>query len=357
MKTNSFENLASVTESIKKLLIDKKSLLIYAPNSTGKTIISRKISENVTNEKELLCFNAFVEETFDWINDFDNDEYYLKIKGSDVFISESIITFGLEPEINKNFRKLINEKIDANFYVENGRITKVDFSLKTGDGGAVENIKISKAEESLFIWAVFYTIVDQATSLFIDNDSDYFKNLKYIIIDDPVTSLGDEKIVSVAIAIRENIASKINGKIGLLITTHNRLLFNILHNEMKNRSAICLLKEDNIFKLVEQKDSPFGYHLKEISDIKKAIQDNVITKTHFSMFRNILEKTSNFLGYRNWDKCINDNISEKDRIIRLINSYSHDSLNDLDDKIINNDEFLLYKETFEKFIEDFKWGE
>ena len=172
----------------------------------------------------------------------------------------------------------------------------------------------------------------------------------------------DEKIVSIALQIRERIIDKIQKlnelgiNIRLLVTTHNRLFYNILYNELSiSRKCMRLIKKNNELYLIDQKDSPFGYHLEEIKLIKEALSANKVAKNHFSMFRNLLEKTSNFLGYKKWDLCMNYDINERSRIIRLINFYSHDSLSDLDDVEIIGEEFLLFKEAFEKFLDDYRW--
>ena len=358
----SFKNIEDVAEYIFNEFNNKVTFL-YATNAIGKTTISKCIDdvENVNNN--IICYNAFVEEYFIWHKDFENDEYYLTINDYDTFVQDAVIVQGLDSEINKNFRSLINNKIDVDFQIIDNHIEKISFSLQTGDDSVVKNIKISKGEESLFIWAVFLTILEQRLIEILEEPKCLYP-INYVIIDDPVTSLEDEKIVSIALQIRERVANKIQKlnelgiNIRLLITTHNRLFYNILYNELSiSRKCVRLIKNNNEFYLIEQNDSPFGYHLEEIKIIKDAINNKKITKNHFSLLRNLLEKTSNFLGYKKWDLCIDYNISDRERIIRLINFYSHESLSDLDDKEIMGEEYLIFKETFEKFLNDYKWSD
>ena len=99
-----------------------------------------------------------------------------------------------------------------------------------------------------------------------------YENLNYIVIDDPVTSLEEEKIISIALNIKDLIINKI-GKIrdkfkdknfGLLITTHSRLLYNVLFSEIrKDNCCFRLYKNNNGYDLMLQNDSPFGYHIEE----------------------------------------------------------------------------------------------
>lgn len=357
-----FTIIEDVAEYIFNSLKNKVTFL-YATNAVGKTSISKCIYDVENDSNNIICYNAFVEEYFIWHKDFENEEYFLTINDYDTFIQDAIIVQGLDTEVNKNFRSLINSKIDADFQILNNRIEKISFSLQTGDDSVVRNIKISKGEECLFIWSVFLTILEQKLSEMLEDSNCSFP-INYVIIDDPVTSLEDEKIVSIALQIRERVTDKLKKldesgiNVRLLVTTHNKLFYNILYNELSiSRKCVRLIKNNNEFYLIEQNDSPFGYHLEEIKVMKEAVNIKKVTKNHFSMFRNLLEKTSNFLGYKRWDLCINYDINDRARIIRLINFYSHDSLSDLDDKDIMEEEYLLFKETFEKFLNDYKWSD
>lgn len=339
-----------------------RSLLLYANNAIGKTSLSRNIARNVLNNNNMLCYNAFFEEYFVWEKNYELDQYYMIINKYDTFVQKAINEQGLEKSINDNFRKLITKKIDINFETLNDKIEKISFSLQTGDDSSIDYIKISKAEESMFIWSVFYTILERRLLDYLDDPDS--NELKYIIIDDPVTSLDEEKIVTIAISIRKEIIDKINkirengSEISILITTHNRLFYNILFNEGKGVSKKRLYVEENYYYLCEQRDSPFGYHIEEVKMLKKHIKDNNINRIDFNIFRGLLEKTANFLGYGpEWDKCINVDLENRDEIIRLINFYSHESLSELDDKLISKDVINLLKISFEKFIENYKWEE
>lgn len=358
MKSN-YKNIVEIAEDI----LDKssnKNLLIFANNSVGKTSLSKCITD-LKASGELFCYNAFVEECFEWVNDFENDEYYLTINGNDTFINEAVITNGLENRINEVFRSLLDSKIDSNFDIEGNRITKVYFSLTTGDETSVQNIKLSKGEESLFIWSIFCTIIEMALDEKIDETN--YEDLDYIIIDDPVTSLEEEKIVSIALYIKEFVMNKIgqireqNKKVGLLITTHNRLLYNVLFSDLKKENCFRLYKKSNAYELKKQNESPFGYHIEEIKTIYNSINNNDINKIHFNMFRNVLEKMASFIGYStDWARCLSEGLEDKPKMIRLLNLYSHSRLFDLDDKELNDEEKDLFKKFFMQFLDDYKWS-
>ena len=55
----------------------------------------------------------------------------------------------------------------------------------------------------------------------------YFDNIKYIVIDDPVSSMDDSRIITIALELLALLEIASNLKI--LITTHHCLFFNVLY--------------------------------------------------------------------------------------------------------------------------------
>lgn len=63
------------------------------------------------------------------------------------------------------------------------------FSFERGNEERSEHVKISKGEESIFIWSVFYNLLDQVISVLNtaesgERETDHYDELKYIFIDD-----------------------------------------------------------------------------------------------------------------------------------------------------------------------------
>lgn len=151
-----YGSLAEIAQKIKDS--NKKVTLLYAFNATGKTRLSMEFKDLVNEPKDdeiikhVVYYNAFTEDLFSWDNDLENDsERKLKINKDSSFIN-LIERQGKENEIAERFKEFTSSKIEPNINTKTGEIT---FSLPTGDGEAIENIKISKGEESIFIWAVF----------------------------------------------------------------------------------------------------------------------------------------------------------------------------------------------------------
>ena len=80
---------------------------------------------------------------------------------------------GQDQSIISNFQRYVNNKLtprfNADYLVKDGdgneitvkAFSEVTFSLETGDDAESGNLKISKGEESVFIWSVFYALIDQ----------------------------------------------------------------------------------------------------------------------------------------------------------------------------------------------------
>ena len=299
---------------------EKKVQLIYAFNGSGKTRLSREFKELVSpkliadtedDEEEdanpshpkILYYNAFTEDLFYWDNDLTEDVAPKLIIQPNAFTNWALIEQGQDQNVITNFQRYTSDKLTPEF---NEDFSEVTFSFERGNKEQENNIKLSKGEESNFIWSVFYTLIDQVVETLniteeSERDTDQFNDLKYVFIDDPVSSLDENHLIELAV----NIASiiKLRGsELKFIITTHNPLFYNVLHNELGNAKKYLLRKnEDGSHSLEEQKsDSPFAYHLFLKSELETAIQTGQIRKYHYNFLRNLLEKTSTFLGYEKW---------------------------------------------------------
>jgi hypothetical protein len=90
MNPASFANLDDLATFLRQELGNKKYLLLYAYNGTGKTRLSMAFKEagKQGDQRDTLYFNAFTEDLFTWDNDLDGDsERVLKINSSSSFFS------------------------------------------------------------------------------------------------------------------------------------------------------------------------------------------------------------------------------------------------------------------------------
>lgn len=364
---NSLEEVAINIQNKLDAKTDKKKVLaIYAFNGIGKTRLSNQIANECDNTEgegedewiKKLSYNAFFEDIFSW----DNENYILSFETNNEII-KLVIDHWLEMQIIDNFRDIMWEqaiKLEPSFDFNKW---EVNFKIASGDDASADNIKISRGEESIFIWSVFYTILDLI--LIESNKSmDIFNNLEYIIIDDPVSSIDDTRIITVALKLIEIIKSNQNNQIKFLITTHHALFFNVLVNSINriarkkkwkcNFESYILLRNNDKLNLKSQNDSPFWYHIILKKIIQDAISSQNIEKYHFNLFRALLEKTSNFLWYNAWDECLENN-HNKGRLKHCLQIYSHNRLSELEWRELPDDDKKLLEEAFESFITNFKW--
>ncbi|WP_055445528.1 AAA family ATPase [Lacinutrix himadriensis] len=338
---------------------NKKVQLIYAFNGTGKTRLSRKfrllidpkITEEGQEEQEtsgikVMYYNAFTEDLFYWDNDLDADtERKLIIRPNNFtgFALKFLKDQGLDNNIVKNFQHFTSDSVTPFFNEEyttqdkNGddivikAYSEVTFSVASGDDQSENNIKISKGEESNFIWCVYYSLIEQVVELLNipelqDRATDIFNDLEYVFIDDPISSLDENHLIELAVNLAELI-KKSNG-IKFIISTHNPLFYNVLYNELGSKVCYMLNKlEDGTFDLAEKKgdsNKSFSYHLYLKETIEEAIKTESIEKYHFMLLRNLYEKTANFLGYKKWSDLL-----PEDRQLyynRIIQFTSHSTL-------------------------------
>lgn len=324
----------NLTEIAQQLIgDDKKVQLIYAFNGTGKTRLSKEFktliqanSEQEETEenrseltnKNILYYSAFTEDLFYWDNDLKNDsEPKLKIHPN-TFTNWVFVEQGQEQNVIEIFQSYTDEKLTPYFNSQSTitndigvkqiieSFTEVHFRYTRGNKEKDTYIKISKGEESCFIWSVFYALLDEVVSVLNipeenDRETDQFNNLQYVFIDDPVSSLDDNHLIELAVNLAKLIKSS-ESSLKFVVTTHNPLFYNVLYNEFSKAKKYILKKdEENQYDLVvQQSDSPFSYHLFLMSEIEKAITLGQLKKYHFNFIRNVLEKTATFLGYKNW---------------------------------------------------------
>ena len=332
-------------DEIAKQLRDsgKKVNLIYAFNGSGKTRLSNEFKkliaskskdahEKTLTRRKILYFNALTEDLFYWDNDLLNDndpKYKLKIQ-SNSFISWLITEQGDEDKVISKFHHYCDKKLMPKFDIENNQIT---FSFARSDGRHEENIKLSKGEESNFIWSIFYTFIEQVIAELnirepCERSTNEFDELKYIFIDDPVSSLDENHLIQLAVDLAKLIKDT-QSEIKFIITTHNPLFYNVLYNEIGNKACYMLRRNENETFELEEKDGSsnksFSYHL----FLKKLLEDieaKDIQKYHFILLRNLYEKTANFLGYSGWSNLLPNDDAKQSYYSRIINFTSHSTL-------------------------------
>lgn len=338
-------NLDDLAAHLRAELIDKKFILLYAYNGTGKTRLSMSFKDagktnllreyNVTEPvntplmasettRDTLYFNAFTEDLFTWDNDLESDrERVLTINKASRFFA------GLETlEMENRIRPFLHRYADFDFSIDYYNWS-IRFSRDVQSGETtqtIDNIKVSRGEENLFIWCFFLAIMQLAM-----DGAESYQWVKYIYIDDPITSLDEHN----AIAVGNHLAQFLKRKdhtIKTVISSHHTLFFNVLWNELREIDRkkfaphfLSHTRASGEYHLSYTGDTPFFHHLTLLQEIWRAKETGQIYTHHFNALRSLLEKSSIFHGHKKFTVCIKQQDDDPDDTLyaRLVNILSH----------------------------------
>ena len=263
-KIHKYKTLRNLITRLRDDLNNQDFVLLYAYNCTGKTRISMEFKERGKRKRgikrDTLYFNAYTEDLFHWDNDLKNDsERYLRINADSNFFS--------------GFKELaLEEKIFT--YLE--RYADFDFRINyeqwtiTFSRGKADHIKISRGEENIFIWCIFLAICE----LTIDKSESY-DWVKYLYIDDPISSLDDNNAIAVASDLAQ-LLKKGKDRFKTAISTHHGIFFNVMCNELKklpHKKYFLHRKSDSdTYTLQATDDTPFYHHDAMLSEQQQAVE-------------------------------------------------------------------------------------
>ena len=362
----SFLAIAELVEYLREL--DKRYILLFAYNGTGKTRLSMDFRQagkqfdtdgNVT-ARDTLYFNAFTEDLFSWDNDLDSDtERRLLINKYSKFVS-GVRSLDMDNRIRPLIHRYsnFNAIIDYEYKDKEGKeFWAVNFIREENVNGSPQNIefiKVSRGEENLYIWCFFLAVAQLA----IDRHQDY-DWVKYIYVDDPVSSLDDNNTIAIAHHLG-SMLKKGNGDVKSIVSTHHALFFNVVCNELGNNAPrLFLSKSDGVYFLKDTTDSPFFYHVAMIQDLQKAINSNEIYTYHFYYLRTILEKAANFHGFNGFENCVivDDDDDEKKLFTRMVNNLNHGGYSMFEPREMGEENKKYFKQIFKNFLTNYKFNE
>lgn len=338
-----FADLNAVATHLREKLAEKKYILLFAYNGTGKTRLSMEFKNLGKNGdlRDTLYFNAFTEDLFHWDNDLDGDSSReLRLNTNSRFF-EGLLGTAIETKI----RKLLHRHVDFDFQIKTkleeinrgnlilkNNVTYVSFERESqidGELKTIDNIKISRGEENLFIWCFFLAVAQMALD---KEEGSPYEWVRYIYIDDPISSLDDNYAIAVANHLGQML-KEYKGGIKTLISSHHSLFFNVMCNELKKAVKFMLCSHDGrvSYSLKDTTDTPYFHHVAVLKLLDKAAKRNELYTYHFGMLRNLMEKAASFHGFNNLSDFLKrdgDNDPEgilHNRIIQLLNhgGYSH----------------------------------
>ena len=377
-EVRTYQNLSKLVTRLRDDLNDKELVLLYAFNRTGKTRLSMDFKDRGKQKNrgraDTLYFNAFTEDLFTWENDLENDaERGLKVNYLSKFF-DGFTNLGLEPTIDEYLRRYADFGFDFKYReVQQGKesFIKPYFVNFTKDGQ--ENIKISRGEECIFIWCTFMAICGRV----LDGHESY-QWVKYIYIDDPISSLDDNNAIAVTCDLAKLIRRATNRKmddgssnpIKVIVSSHHSLFFNVMCNEIARakegepkvrhkRYFLHRLHSEGKYSLRSTEDTPFFHHVASLSELQKAADPEVGTlyTFHFNALRSIMEKTSAFFGHTDISFCLKALDNEENRALfnRALNLLSHGGYSIFEPTPMGDDNKALFRQILTDFITRFQF--
>ena len=353
-----YKSLSTLVTRLRDDLNNSNFLLIYAHNGTGKTRTSMEFKDRGkgrnNDTSDTLYFNAYTEDLFFWNNDLTRDtERYLSLN-SDSKLFAGFQELALEEKIFTHLERYAS--FDFRFDYDEWRVSfekeinnpKYHPRNQEPEFVRESNIKVSRGEENIFKWCFFLTLCELAIE--DDQGSGPYNWVKYIYIDDPISSLDDNNAIAVATDL-VSIMKKSNGRIKTVISTHHTLFYNVLWNELRGEKInryFLYKNEENGYSLQKTDDTPYFHHVALLHELKGAIAKNKIYSYHFNALRSILEKTASFFGQKSIAFCLKG-IEDEILYKRALNLLSHGNYSIYQPVELTDDN----KQLFARILNDF----
>lgn len=329
MEVSCFSDLPKLAEHLRDVLKQKRRVVLFAYNGTGKTRLSMTFKDlgRRGEEHDTLYFNAFTEDLFTWDNDLEGDsDRVLRMNTTSRFFA------GLrELEMENRIQRLLSRHADYDFRIdyEKGTVTFSRNVVIDGKSERVDHIKISRGEERLFQWCFFLAVAQLAT-----DGEEAYAWVKYIYIDDPISSLDENNVVAVANQLVDVLKNASENAVAaeplhatrLVISTHHYLFFNLVCNEFGGKVRMWFLHRDDAgFQLLGTGKAPRYHHVAVLKELIDAEQTGKIYSYHFNMLRGLLERTATFHGFTQWSDCLPPDPDDAGGAVRarLVNLLSH----------------------------------
>ncbi|SPJ33800.1 AAA family ATPase [Kushneria phyllosphaerae] len=357
-----YQSLRSLANKLRSDLEGVQCILLFAYNRTGKTRLSMDFKERGKKKNrgqaDSLYFNAFTEDLFIWHNDLPEDrDRHLKINSESKFFY-GLKDLALDETIATYLSRYAEFEFDIDYETWTVRFRK----------GEEENIKISRGEENIFIWCLFMSICERV----LDGHESY-RWVKYLYIDDPISSLDDNNAIAVACDLAEMLRKASNRKddqgkaapIKTVFSSHHALFFNVMCNELSRRKegleSVKLkryfLHRPNgkgVYTLRATDDTPFFHHVASLSELQKAVESGHLYTHHFNALRSILEKTASFFGHTDINICLRD-LDDEILYNRALNLLSHGKYALYEPVKMMDDNKELFGRILEAFLNRYKF--
>lgn len=366
-KINKYANLKTLARKLRDDLGGADLLLLYAYNRTGKTRLSMEFKDEGKRKNngnaDTLYFNAFTEDLFTWDNDLDGDAVrHLRLNPDSTFFN------GLKDlALDETIAGYLSRYADFDFDIDY-ETWKVSFR-----SGGAENIKISRGEQNIFIWCLFMALCERM----LDGHVSY-QSVKYLYIDDPISSLDDNNAIAVACDLAQLLRRATSRKgqngapapIKVVFSTHHALFFNVMCNELgrakegepkvtHTRYFLHRPNREGAYTLRATEDTPFFHHVASLAELQLAATPGTgkLYTFHFNALRSIMEKTASFFGHADIAFCLKALNNEEDRALynRALNLLSHGKYAIHEPTEMGEDNKELFRRILNDFVTKFQF--
>lgn len=379
-----YANLNTLARKLRADLAGVELILLYAYNRTGKTRLAmefkdegkRKSKRNPGGIPDTLYFNAYTEDLFTWDNDLDGDAVRrLQLNPNSTFFN------GLKDlALDETIAGYLDRYADFDFDIDytNWKISFSKEVLRQKPGAEPEriietNIKISRGEQNIFIWCLFMAICERM----LDGHVSY-QSMKYLYIDDPISSLDDNNAIAVACDLAQLLRRAASRKdphgapapIKVVFSSHHALFFNVMCNELgrpkdgepkvtHKRYFLHRPNGDGAYTLRATEDTPFFHHVASLAELQLAAAPGTgkLYTFHFNALRSIMEKTASFFGHADISFCLKALNNEEDMALynRALNLLSHGKYAIHEPTEMGEDNKELFRRILEDFVTKFQF--
>ena len=365
-KINKYANLKTLARKLRDDLGGADLLLLYAYNRTGKTRLSMEFKDEGKRKNngnaDTLYFNAFTEDLFTWDNDLDGDAVrHLRLNPDSTFFN------GLKDlALDETIAGYLDRYADFDFDIDY-ETWKVSFR-----SGGAENIKISRGEQNIFIWCLFMALCERM----LDGHASY-QSVKYLYIDDPISSLDDNNAIAVACDLAQLLRRAASRKgqngapapIKVVFSTHHALFFNVMCNELgrakegepkvtHKRYFLHRPNGEGAYTLRATEDTPFFHHVASLAELQLAAAPSTgkLYTFHFNALRSIMEKTASFFGHADISFCLKAlNTEDLALYNRALNLLSHGKYAIHEPTEMGEDNKELFRRILNDFVTKFQF--
>lgn len=336
--------------------------LVFAYNGTGKTRLSYDFAHYGRGEESphhTLYYNAYTEDLFTWDNDLANNTDHRLLINQDSALIQGLAGYSFSEPLHKYLDTFTDIDFEFHYDKDNAEIPDYVVFSKTikfeqelnGERVIIEdkmeNIKISRGEERLFVWCFFRCILDQVVG-----GNDAYKDIEYIYIDDPISSLDDNNVIAFAVqlysVIRQQLKQEVDSyragntdfrRVKFVVSSHHALFFHVmLHGLIGDRKLgrfyLHRDKDSNGLLLKAMSDNaPFYYNVAMMSEIQDAIRNDKLYTYHFTIMRSVMEKIMEFFGHFDYRFILDGILYKGNRFEET--AFSKGELIDLYSRIVN----------------------